>query len=369
MIHYLVNNKQFFNPYLARYESFKSRHPLEFYCNDAENDLLDWTQEPEQSFEELMDQHAHKLRNKYERLILCWSGGTDSHTIYNVFTRNRIHIDEIIIKYSKDIWNVNPVDHVDWMMKNHWDPTTQITAYDEYDASIRKPVLHNDDWLFQDLGNLYSKYYTSASGGPELTFLCERNHHGHNWGVVVGFEKPFVSYANGRWYSRQRDQILLAAMGQDRLECFYLDPVINLKQSHMAKRVLKQFKNAPTEARYNGRYSSNADAYRIWATVVGRHQELSAGISAAQKQAIIKIHDFKFDPTINVDDINLDSLETGLAAKLKQQDSTAVNFIQGWYNLASNKEFYRWLNDNCFNQPNKILEFKSIWSKGYDLGP
>ena len=368
MIHYLVNNKKFFNPYLARYESFKSRTPVEFYCNDAENDLLDWTQEPEQSFEELMDIHARNLRNKYERLVLCWSGGTDSHTIYNVFKRNGIRIDEIIIKYSKDIWNVNPVDHVDWMMKNHWDSTTRITAYDEYDTSIRKPVLNNDEWLFQDIGNLYSKYYTSASGGPELNFLCERNHNGHNWGVVVGFEKPFVSQINGRWYSKQSDQILLAALGQDRLECFYLDPIINLKQSHMAKRVLKQFKKAPTEPRPNGHYSSNVDAYRLWATAVGRHNELSIGVSAAQKQAIIKIHNFKFNPDVGIDKMDTTYIEPGLLMNIKQQDSTALNFIQGWYNLASEKKFYAWLNIKCFERPNHILKFKTIWSKGYDLG-
>ena len=88
MIHYLVNNKQFFNPYLARYESFKSGSPISFYCNDAENDLLDWTQEPPETFEKLMDQHAHNLRNKYERLVLAWSGGTDSHTIIYTLTKS-----------------------------------------------------------------------------------------------------------------------------------------------------------------------------------------------------------------------------------------------------------------------------------------
>ena len=367
MIHYLVNNKQFFNPYLARYESFKSGSPISFYCNDAENDLLDWTQEPPETFEKLMDQHAHNLRNKYERLVLAWSGGTDSHTIYNVFKRNNIHIDEIIIKYSKHLCDIYPDAHVDWMIKNHWDTTTKITACEEYPKHIRQSTLNSDEWLFQDTRMMFSNYY-AKSGASEMIDLCESSHNGHNWGLIVGFEKPFVSYANGRWYSRQSDQILLAAMGQDRLECFYLDPVINLKQSHMAKRVLKQFKNAPAEPRYNGHYSSNVGAYRLWATAVGRHDELSIGISAAQKQAIVKIQKLQFDPTVSIDRMDTTYIEPGLLMNIKQQDSTALHFVRGWYNLASNKEFYRYLNQYAFNGPNNILHFKTIWSKAYDLG-
>jgi hypothetical protein len=369
MIYYLVNNKKFFNHYLAYHESFTTGHPITFYCNDSENDLLDWTQEPPETFEELMDHHAHKLRNKYERLVLCWSGGTDSHTIYNVFKRNGIRIDEIIIKYSKNVWDIYPVAHVDWMIKNHWDPTTKITVFDEYQKNIRQSTINSDEWLFENYGMMRNKYYASASIGPETTFLCENSHNGHNWGLIVGFEKPFVSQIDGRWYTQQRDQMLLATLGQPRLECFFLDPVLNLKQSHMAKRVLKQFKKAPTEPRPNGHYSSNVNAYRLWATVVGRHDELSIGTSAAQKQVNGKVQKFQFDPTVSIDRMDTTYIEPKLLMDIKQQDSTALNFVNGWYNLASNKEFYGYLKQYAFNGPDNLLHFKSIWSKAYDLGP
>jgi hypothetical protein len=54
-IHYQVNNKQFFNVYLAYYESQQSGCPVEFYCRESEYDRYNWTQEPEQDFETLMD--------------------------------------------------------------------------------------------------------------------------------------------------------------------------------------------------------------------------------------------------------------------------------------------------------------------------
>lgn len=369
MIHYLVNNTPFYNPYLAHHESFKSGKPVELYCNDTEYDLLDWTQEPEQSFEELMDLHAINLRNKYERLILPWSGGTDSQTIYNVFKRNNIHIDEILIRYSANSSSPNPKEHVDWIIKNHWDTTTVITPFDEYDKNIRQSQFNDDEWIFKNYGNIHNKYYVSAGGGPEMNFLCEKNHGEHNWGAVIGLEKPFVSYRNGRWYAQQRDQLLLPAMGRPRVECFFLDPVLHLKQNHMAKRVLKKFKNPVSESRYNGYYSSNPDAYRLWCQLIGRHDELTRGSSAHQKQSVIRIHNFIFDPTANIDTMDRTLMEPGLVQHIQNQDTTALNFIKGWHNLASEREFYRHLNENCFEKPNQILKFKSTWSKEYDLGP
>ena len=98
MIAYLVNGKSFNNIYLALYESFKTRLEIKFYCYDHEYDQHDWTIEPETSLDQLMSEFAWRLRNRYERLILLWSGGTDSHTIYNIFRTNQIPIDEIIVK-------------------------------------------------------------------------------------------------------------------------------------------------------------------------------------------------------------------------------------------------------------------------------
>jgi hypothetical protein len=92
MVSYCVAGQHYNNVYLALHQCWKTGTQLEFYCNDQVFDQYNWTTEPEQSFELLMDTHAANLRSKYQRLILLWSGGTDSHTIYNVFKRNNIHI-------------------------------------------------------------------------------------------------------------------------------------------------------------------------------------------------------------------------------------------------------------------------------------
>lgn len=364
MIGYQVNNKVFFNTYLAQYESFKSKQAITFHCNDLEYDLLDWTTEPEASMEELMDIHARNLREKYERLVFMWSGGTDSHTIYNVFKRNNIHVDEIIIKHSTDI-EPYPDSHVDWLMKNHYDPTTVITPINEYDTELRSIVIQNEDWIFDNSGDLL-KYGQSALS-KATQFLCEKNHAGHNWCVVVGLEKPSLHFENNRWYTRQSDMVIRQACGFERAECFFLEPVINLKQSHLAKRALKQLHKAGKDLNWSTQFYFNGElGYRAWARIVGRHDELTLGISHTQKQINSKINHTILSP----DQVEYDQVhgEMMLLAKLKQNDTTAINYVKGLRNLAHERDFYNHLNENCFISPNQILRPKEIWSKSYDLG-
>ena len=126
MFYYTVNGNRYFNPYLAWHEKFKSNLPIEFHCNDLEYSAIDWTREPVESFDTLMDRHAKHVRNKYERLIFFWSGGTDSQTVLNVFVRNRIRIDEIVCQANKRLpWY--PTRHIDWLKEHYWDKTTKIT--------------------------------------------------------------------------------------------------------------------------------------------------------------------------------------------------------------------------------------------------
>jgi hypothetical protein len=360
-IGYNVNGQVFFNTYLAFYESFKSNKPIYFNCYDHAYDQLDWTQEPEQSFEQLMDHHAVTIRNRYERVVLLWSGGTDSHTIYNVFKRNNLHIDEVMVKHS----SVNasyPDSHVAWLMENHWDPTTKITPFDEYDTKLRSIMIDNEDWVWKNEGDMLKFGHPAMSS--HVTFMCEQSSKGAKFCVVTGYEKPSVTFENGQWYTRQSDRVLKQVMGYDSVENFFLDPVLHLKQSHMAKRTLKQRQaNGDTTNWSNHQHNRNHgnDAYTEWATAIGRHAELSTGVSYFQKQLNI---------TVLNDQLTKSGLssEQYLVDKIKQQDPTALTYIRGLYNLQSEKSFYDYLNANVLESPDAVFKTRQIWSKAHCLG-
>lgn len=373
-IYYTCNDKIFYNPYLAYYEQYKTGKSIEFYCYDNEYDLLDWTQEPEQSLEQLMDSHAVNLRNKYEKLIFPWSGGTDSQTMYNVFVRNRIHIDEIIICVD-GLSTTN--EHVIWMYKNHQDTTTKISVFNA-DATIKKTIFNEEintveDWAFENKSYLFK--FGLLGTAAFFDVYAARNYSAYKYAIVIGYEKPFVYNKDGSWYFRQSDSVMGPISGRPRLECFFMEPVINLKQCHLVKNHFTQFKKLDSLDNKNimmnnfDHFDSNTIKFRYYikSKICGRHNELKPGSSIIQKEtnmkgykSIVIAHSTKL--------LEFDHGEQYLRDAVQSQDVFAVNYLKGMHSIMADKNFAEFLNQNILWSPNAIQRTKPIWSKSYNLG-
>jgi hypothetical protein len=369
---YRVNGRYINSVYLALHECWQTGAELEFYCNDHEYDKHDWTQEPDASLELLMDSYAKQLRNQYQRLILLWSGGTDSHTIYNVFKRNRIHLDEIIIKASAHSAGFPEINH-DWIQKNHWDPTTTITRYDDHDVELRALDVPDEDWVWRDKGDLLK--YGMTSSGDGVKFLCEKNHAGHTWTAIGGYEKPRLIYRQGRWYSRQLDMVLRPTMGHDYITHFFLEPMIHIKQSHMVKHAVKHLLRQTAQPLYDNdwaeaKWGKDSAGYRDWCYACGRHDEVTHGVSHTQKQYNDALDKTKIDVHGNWSQLGL-THDQRLAHDLANQVQVAVDYVKGFHNIYSETRFLDYLRDKKWFRDNDscLTSLRFTWSKEYDLGP
>lgn len=87
---------------------------------------------------ELYKQRALQLREKYDYLILNYSGGSDSWTVLNTFLENNIKLDHVFVKWPKSA-----------MDKGFYTPNTQDrTAFNfasEWDFTLKKDL----EWLAQ----------------------------------------------------------------------------------------------------------------------------------------------------------------------------------------------------------------------------
>jgi hypothetical protein len=371
MIAYKVGNNYFNNSFLALRESWKFSQPVEFYCYAVEFSRFDWTQEPEADINFLMLQHALNLRNKYERLVLLWSGGTDSHTIYNIFKRGNIHLDEIIVKADTTEGSIFPQANADWLFKNHWDPTTKLTRYDDYDSNLRLLDLPDEDWVWKNKGDLLKYGMTSTADG--VRFLCEQNHAGTKWCAIGGYEKPRLVYRNGCWYHRQLGSVLEPTMGHDYVEHFFLEPLIAIKQAHMVKRAVKAKIAVNNMPLYDGdwaeaKWARTAEEYRNWAFACGRHEELNVGISHHQKMTNDSISKTKVLDQGHWKDIV--TADRRLKADLEQGIQAAENYVRGLHNLRSEFGFVNWLNDNGWlkNGVDSMTSLNFIWSQEHNIG-
>lgn len=372
IVSYSVAGQYINNVYLALHTCWKTGAQLEFYCNDQIFDQYDWTVEPEQSFELLMDTHAANLRNKYQRLILLWSGGTDSHTIYNVFKRNNIHIDEIIIKASAHSAGFPEINH-DWIQNNHWDPTTIITRYDDHDIALRAFDIPNEDWVWRDKGDLLK--YGMTSVGDGVKFLCEKNHAGYTYKAIAGYEKPRLVYRGGRWYHRQLDMVLRTSMGHDYIEHFFMEPLIAIKQAHMVKHAVKNLLSVNKQPLHDGdwaeaKWARDAEGYRAWCHACGRHDELTLGISHTQKHYNDALDKTEINVTGSWQQLGV-TADARLAHDLQSGNQVARNYVKGFHNLHAELGFINYLKEQEYFKNNDacLTSLKFTWSKEYNLGP
>lgn len=113
--------------------------PITFTFYDEVWDSLVLRPPPSIPLDALYTLRAQQLRNKYSWVTLNYSGGSDSHNILMTFLNNKIHLDEVLVKWSKV-----PKD------RNWYSPTRLTgTAKDslaEWDYAI-KPTL---DWLAKE---------------------------------------------------------------------------------------------------------------------------------------------------------------------------------------------------------------------------
>ena len=370
MVAYRVNGQFFNNIYLALHHCWKTGGTIEFYCYDNEYDQFDWVQEPHLSLEDLMIAHAKNLRDRYQRLILLWSGGTDSHTIYNVFKKSGIHIDEIIIKSEKGS-AAFPDENYHWLENNHWDPTTILTKYEDHDTNLRLLDLKNEDWVWNDKGDLLK--YGMTSSGEGVKFLCEKNHGGYTWRAIGGYEKPRLIYRNGQWHHRQLGMVLQPTMGHEFIEHFFLNPLIAIKQSHMVKNAVKHLLHRQQMPLYDGdwaeaKWPKTVEGYRAWSLACGRHDEVSIGVSHAQKN----VNDNLDKTQLNLKDWRIlqHTTDKRLQQDILDQNPAALAYIKGLYNLSAESAFVSYLKDNQWFRHNEncFTSMKFIWSKEYSLG-
>jgi hypothetical protein len=98
--HWSVNNTHFFSKVeCLRYATSIKDYNVTFHYFDSFYSSLTWKDEPFQSLEELYKRRAQQLREKYDYIVLAYSGGADSCNVLNSFLDNGIPIDEIVTSY------------------------------------------------------------------------------------------------------------------------------------------------------------------------------------------------------------------------------------------------------------------------------
>jgi hypothetical protein len=169
------------NVYKTHIDALKSGKECCIYYNDSLYGSVDWKTEPSFSLKELYKLRAQEIRDSYERVILCLSGGIDSRNVLESFYYNNIQIDEIISvgafsqdKYFGSDENNNREIYVNVkQLLNELDlPNTKISFLD-YTEYFRNPKSFSLISEYQD----YWMYNISCWKSPHHLYWNDLSKH------------------------------------------------------------------------------------------------------------------------------------------------------------------------------------------------
>jgi hypothetical protein len=202
------------NHYSNRIEARLSGKHCWFYFHEDHFNSINWTKSPDSTLSQLYKERAQQLRDSYDRIVICYSGGIDSTNVLETFYHNRIHIDEIFITgaFSQDQFKDSDQLHNACLYLNAFPalakmslPNTKISVVDHSDL-IRDPQKLT---LIRDYGIDYYKHIGSRPSIHNLIWhdldliLEDRRHTAY----VLGKDKPFLRYDTelGRYYTHFGD--------------------------------------------------------------------------------------------------------------------------------------------------------------------
>jgi len=268
---YRVGSQRIANKFLAYRESKIQNKPLEFDLFQEVFDKQIWNKEPSLSWDSLLDIRAHQIAAKKKPIMLGFSGGTDSMTIWEVFKRNniQIHSMQLKIKYqSEQEWDLFK-NVVPFMRKEAEQYKFKLLIIEQDSNDTLSRFYDSPEWVFSDLA-------------VRVNVVCPERHgiEGNNWPAdfidqdyiyVSGLDKPRHKIVNNRFYIFNDDTTFLN-YADPRVDYFFISPELpelHIKQGYLlAKYIITKAvtENKPLSF-YNNIHNAKAHHYYDYAVV------------------------------------------------------------------------------------------------------
>ena len=171
--------------------------------NEQFYDQIDWTVEPRANIHELYARRARELREKYDYLVLHFSGGHDSGAILETFMINDIKLDEVNIAAPQLIIDPDPNDRTAkntyaevalcatpnaQYVKEKYQPDLKISHTQTDKLSVSE--LLDKDWIENTHGDLNPGGKFRAHANRLHTRFQDLTDRGRTVAHVDGLDKP-----------------------------------------------------------------------------------------------------------------------------------------------------------------------------------
>lgn len=254
--YYQVGDNIYTSKLQAVLEASKTNTELKWNFHQDVFYASDWQTNTDKSLKTLYEERAKRLREKYDRVVLLFSGGIDSTTVLESFTNQGLILDEIVTSWSvqaaeewaKPEHDRNPENYIgEWnycikprlqIIKDNY-PQIKITVIDStYD--ILNDVYREEDFFTFDC---YHNLPGMNRWAPLVKYLEKIYAEAPNTAIILGLDKPQFIYKDENLYLYFLDVSMhLKSNINIKYEYFYHDPdAIDLMkcQSHIVLNFFK----------------------------------------------------------------------------------------------------------------------------------
>jgi hypothetical protein len=158
--YYVVDQSEFDSKIQACIYATTNNKDVKWVFNKEIFDRYSWHIEPELTLDQLYDKRARELREKYDYILISYSGGADSHNLLMSFIRQSLYVDEIIIntveKGSKKniiLSSRNTAAEDALLTEHHLQALPRIREIQKLCPNTKINVLDLTDYLFDMFDN------------------------------------------------------------------------------------------------------------------------------------------------------------------------------------------------------------------------
>jgi hypothetical protein len=267
--YYTVDGVEYESKIKACIKASANNSTVLWHFNEAELSNYPWHIEPTQTLDQLYDKRTRDLREKYDYIIISYSGGSDSHNIVSSFLRQGLHIDEIIVNTmeqgSKNFTNIDPNNlKPENAAAEHYlqtiprlkeiqlaSPKTKINVLDLTEYCFKSWLNAGDASWIEDKREGLNPLNVTRFNYLHFSEVRKNFDKGKTIALVLGVEKPrtFI-HTNNKFYIRFTDRATNIITIENHVkeypnavvEYFYWSPEgtdIMCKQAHVIKRWLE----------------------------------------------------------------------------------------------------------------------------------
>jgi hypothetical protein len=290
---YCIGNLKFYSKLEAIEMQEKTGIHLHWDFNEAVFDSYNWTIEPTVDLLELYRQRAQQIRDKYDYVILMFSGGADSTNVLDTFLNNDIKLDEVASYTNYEATNDK---------NNYMNAEIYRVVFPQIDKlKIKYPWLKhrvidltqltvdffNDeknkfDWIY-NLNMLFNPNAASRESLPiKIKEWADIINAGKKLCILWAHDKPRVYHENGRYVFKFIDIIdngptvkSIAGKQPYTDELFYWSPdkpEVLIKQAHIIKRYLESGNQEFISTKKSDLVYKTVNGIKYWLSNDGVHR-------------------------------------------------------------------------------------------------